>query len=95
MNKKLSIKNLLDSRGFSAFMATLMAIVIGLIFGYIVMLIALLPYLLMLAAKQMNLSFEQIPIQGIVETLNRAPWILIVIIAAVFILHDLPISTKV
>ncbi len=40
MNKKLSIKNLLDSRGFSAFMATLMAIVIGLIFGYVVMLIA-------------------------------------------------------
>ncbi len=40
MNKKLSMKNILDSRGFSAFMATLMAIVIGLIFGYIVMLIA-------------------------------------------------------
>lgn len=40
MNKKLSMKNLLDSRGFSAFMATLMAIVIGLIFGYVVMLIA-------------------------------------------------------
>ena len=40
MNKKLSMKNILDGRGFSAFMATLMAIVIGLIFGYIVMLIA-------------------------------------------------------
>jgi len=40
MNKKLSIKSLLDSRGFSAFMATLMAIVIGLVFGYLVMLIA-------------------------------------------------------
>ena len=40
MNKKFSMKNLLDSRGFSAFMATMMAIVIGLIFGYIVMLIA-------------------------------------------------------
>jgi len=40
MNKKLSMKNILDSRGFSAFMATLMAIVIGLVFGYLVMLIA-------------------------------------------------------
>ena len=40
MNKKFSMKNLLDSRGFSAFMATMMAIVIGLIFGYLVRLIA-------------------------------------------------------
>lgn len=40
MNKKFSMKNLLESRGFSAFTATLMAIVIGLIFGFIVMLIA-------------------------------------------------------
>lgn len=40
MNKKFSMKNLMESRGFSAFMATLMAIVIGLIFGYLVMLIA-------------------------------------------------------
>lgn len=40
MNKKFSMKNLLESKGFSAFTATLMAIVIGLIFGYIVMLIA-------------------------------------------------------
>ena len=40
MNKKFSINNLLDSKGFSAFMATLMAIVIGLVFGFLVMLIA-------------------------------------------------------
>ena len=40
MNKKFSINNLLDSKGFSAFMATLMAIVIGLVFGFVVMLIA-------------------------------------------------------
>ena len=40
MNKKFSFKNLLDSRGFSAFLATLMAIIIGLIFGFVVMLIA-------------------------------------------------------
>ena len=40
MNKKFSLKNVFESRGFSAFTATLMAIVIGLIFGYIVMLIA-------------------------------------------------------
>ncbi|MEE1255253.1 MAG: ABC transporter permease [Lachnospiraceae bacterium] len=40
MNKKLSMKGILDSRGFSAFFATLMAIVIGLIFGFIVMLVA-------------------------------------------------------
>ena len=40
MNKKFSLKNLLDSKSFSAFTATLMAIVIGLIFGYLVMLIA-------------------------------------------------------
>ena len=40
MNKKFSMNSLLDSKGFSAFMATLMAIVIGLIFGFIVMLIA-------------------------------------------------------
>lgn len=40
MNKKLSIRSLLDSRGFSAFLATLMAIIIGLIFGFIVMLVA-------------------------------------------------------
>ena len=40
MNKKFSMKNLLESKGFSEFTATLMAIVIGLIFGYIVMLIA-------------------------------------------------------
>lgn len=40
MNKKFSMKHIFESRGFSAFTATLMAIVIGLIFGYIVMLIA-------------------------------------------------------
>ena len=40
MNKKFSLSNLLDSKGFSAFMATLMAIIIGLIFGFLVMLIA-------------------------------------------------------
>jgi len=40
MNKKFSLKNIFDSRGFSAFTATLMAIVIGLVFGYVVMLIA-------------------------------------------------------
>ena len=40
MNKKLSLNNLLESKGFSAFTATLMAIVIGLIFGFLVMLIA-------------------------------------------------------
>ncbi len=40
MNKKFSMKNLFESRGFSAFTATLMAIIIGLIFGYLVMLIA-------------------------------------------------------
>lgn len=40
MNKKFSLKNLLDSKSFSAFTATLLAIVIGLIFGYLVMLIA-------------------------------------------------------
>lgn len=40
MNKKFSISRLFDSRGFSAFIATLMAIVIGLFFGFIVMLIA-------------------------------------------------------
>ena len=40
MNKKFSLKNIFESRGFSAFTATLMAIVIGLVFGYIVMLIA-------------------------------------------------------
>ena len=40
MNKKFSMNSLLDSKGFSAFMATLMAIVIGLIFGFLVMLIA-------------------------------------------------------
>ena len=40
MNKKFSINSLFESRGFSAFMATLMAIAIGLIFGFLVMLIA-------------------------------------------------------
>ena len=40
MNKKFSVNNLFESKGFSAFMATLMAIVIGLIFGFLVMLIA-------------------------------------------------------
>ena len=40
MNKKFSLKGLLDSKGFSAFIATLMAIVIGLVFGFIVMLVA-------------------------------------------------------
>ena len=40
MNKKFSLKSVFDSRGFSAFTATLMAIVIGLVFGYVVMLIA-------------------------------------------------------
>jgi len=40
MNKKLSLSSILDSRGFSSFMATLMAIIIGLVFGFVVMLIA-------------------------------------------------------
>ena len=40
MNKKFSLKNRMESRGFSAFAATFMAIVIGLIFGYVVMLVA-------------------------------------------------------
>ena len=40
MNKKFSLKNILESRGFFAFTATLMAIVIGLFFGYIVMFVA-------------------------------------------------------
>lgn len=40
MNKKVSFKNLFESKGFSAFLATIMAIAIGLIFGFIVMLIA-------------------------------------------------------
>ena len=40
MNKKLSLKGLFETRGFSAFTATLMAIIIGLIFGFIIMLIA-------------------------------------------------------
>ena len=40
MNKKFSMNSLFESKGFSAFMATLMAIVIGLIFGFLVMLIA-------------------------------------------------------
>lgn len=40
MNNKFSLKKLMESRGFSAFTATLMAIIIGLIFGYVVMLIA-------------------------------------------------------
>ncbi len=40
MNKKFSLKQIFDSRGFSAFTATLMAIIIGLVFGYIVMVIA-------------------------------------------------------
>lgn len=40
MNKKFSLSSLLDSKGFSAFTATLMAIVIGLVFGFIVMLVA-------------------------------------------------------
>ena len=40
MNKKFSLKNILESREFLAFTATLMAIAIGLFFGYIVMFIA-------------------------------------------------------
>ena len=40
MNKKFSLNNIFKSRGVSAFTATLMAIVIGLFFGYIVMLVA-------------------------------------------------------
>ena len=40
MNKKFSLNNLLENKSVSAFIATLMAIVIGLIFGFIVMLIA-------------------------------------------------------
>lgn len=40
MNKKISTKKLLGSRGFSAFMAALLAIGIGLLFGFIVMLVA-------------------------------------------------------
>lgn len=40
MNKKFSLKKFFDSRGFLAFTATLLAIVIGLFFGYIVMLVA-------------------------------------------------------
>ena len=40
MNKKFSLNSLLDSKGFSAFTATLMAIVIGLVFGFVVMLVA-------------------------------------------------------
>ena len=40
MNKKFSINSLLETKGFSAFIATLMAIVIGLVFGFLVMLIA-------------------------------------------------------
>lgn len=40
MNKKFSFNSLLETKGFSAFTATLMAIVIGLVFGFIVMLIA-------------------------------------------------------
>lgn len=40
MSKKFSIKGVTESRGFSAFSATLMSIIIGLIFGYLVMLIS-------------------------------------------------------
>lgn len=40
MNKKVSISEILKSRVFSAFSATLMAILIGLFFGYLVMLIS-------------------------------------------------------
>ena len=40
MNKKFSMNSLFESKGFFAFMATLMAIIIGLIFGFLVMLIA-------------------------------------------------------
>ena len=40
MNKRFSMKNLLDNRGVSAFIATLMAIAVGLLFGYLVMLTA-------------------------------------------------------
>lgn len=40
MNRKFSLKNIFAGRGFQAFVATLMAIVIGLVFGYLVMLIA-------------------------------------------------------
>lgn len=40
MNSKNSLRRITESRGFSAFTAALLAIVIGLIFGFIVMLIA-------------------------------------------------------
>ena len=40
MNKKLSLKKLMGGRGFSAFTAALLAICIGLLFGFIVMLLA-------------------------------------------------------
>ena len=40
MNKKFSIKKMTGTKGFSAFLATLMAIAIGLVFGFIVMLVA-------------------------------------------------------
>ena len=40
MNKKNSLNKLFESKGFSALIATLMAIVIGLIFGFIVMIVA-------------------------------------------------------
>lgn len=40
MNKKLSVKKLMESRGFSAFTAALLAIGIGLLFGFLVMLLA-------------------------------------------------------
>lgn len=40
MSKKFSINSLLGSKGFSAFIATFMAIIIGILFGYLVMLIA-------------------------------------------------------
>lgn len=40
MNKKFSLNSLVDSKGFSTFIATLMAIVIGLGVGFVVMLVA-------------------------------------------------------
>ena len=56
MNKKFSMKKVFESRGFSAFTATLMAIVIGLIFGYFVMLIA--------SPENAGLGFQSILLGG-------------------------------
>ena len=39
-NKKLSLKNITDSAGFSSFASAMMAIFFGLVFGFIVMLVA-------------------------------------------------------